>query len=163
MAKFLLRWVSLASLGILLVLWALRYPAAEAPPPPPLPAATPMTMANPVMNPVRSGEQPAQEKLLTKPPPPSKPARQVLKVAPPPVSLWDRVCAAITVPRTLEWNLGGAMAAACVAVVAMVGVVKMAPERIVDVPVVANPVQTIAVNTDRESKVFVRLVLLQPG
>lgn len=84
-AKFLLRWVSLASLGILLVLWALRYPAAEAPPPPPLPAATPMTMANPVMNPVRSGEQPAQEKLLTKPPPPSKPARQVLKVAPPPV------------------------------------------------------------------------------
>ena len=53
------------------------------------------------------------------------------KVAPPPVSLWDRVCAAVTVPRTLEWNLGGAMAAACVAVVAMVGVVKMTPERVV--------------------------------
>lgn len=85
------------------------------------------------------------------------------KVAPPPLSLWDRMRAAITVPHTLEWNLGGAIAAACVAVVAMVGVVKMAPERIVEVPVVATPVQSIAASTDRGSKVFVRLVLLQPG
>jgi len=85
------------------------------------------------------------------------------KLAPPSVSLWDRVCAAVTVPHTLEWNLAGAMAAACIAIVAMVGVVKMVPERIVEVPVVATPVQTIAANTDRESKVFVRLVLLQPG
>lgn len=84
-------------------------------------------------------------------------------VAPPSVGLWDRVCAAVTVPHTLEWNLGGAMAAACVAVVAMVGVVKLTPERIVEVPVAATPVQAIAANTDRESTVFVRLVLLQPG
>jgi hypothetical protein len=85
------------------------------------------------------------------------------KVASPPISLWDRVCAAITVPHTLEWNLGGAMAAACIAVVAMVGVVKMTPERIVEVPVAATQGQTIAATTDRESQVFVRLVLLQPG
>lgn len=84
-------------------------------------------------------------------------------VAPPSVGLWDRVCAAVTVPHTLEWNLGGAMAAACVVVVAMVGVVKLTPERIVEVPVAATPVQAVAANTDRESTVFVRLVLLQPG
>lgn len=85
------------------------------------------------------------------------------KVASPPPSLWDRMRALITVPRTLEWNLGGAMAAACVAVVVMAGVVKMVPDRIVEVPAVATPVQTIAANTNREFKVFVRLVLLQPG
>ncbi len=84
------------------------------------------------------------------------------KVAPSPLSLWDRMRAAITVPHTLEWNLGGAMVAACVAVVAMVGVVKMTPERIVEVPVAAAPVQSVVASTDRESKVFVRLVLLQP-
>ena len=85
------------------------------------------------------------------------------KVAPFPISLWDRVCAVITAPHTLEWNLGGAMAAACVAVVALIGVVKIVPERIVEVPVVSTQAQSIAASPDRESRVFVRLVLLQPG
>ncbi len=84
-------------------------------------------------------------------------------VASPPRSLWDRMLAAITAPRTLEWNLAGAMAVVCAAVVAMAGVVTMTPERIGEVPVAATQVQAIAANTDRESKVFVRLVLLQPG
>lgn len=85
------------------------------------------------------------------------------KVAPPPVSLWDRVRAAVTVPRTLEWNLAGAMAAACVAAVAVVGLMRVMPERIVEVPVAQGPAQTIAAQANPESKVFVRLVLLQPG
>ena len=85
------------------------------------------------------------------------------RALPAPLSLWDRLRAAITVPHTLEWNLGGAMAAACVAVVAMVGVVTMTPERIVEVPVAAAPVQSVVASADLESKVFVRLVLLQPG
>lgn len=85
------------------------------------------------------------------------------KVASPPVRLWDRVRMAITMPHTLEWNLAGAMAAACVAVVAMAGVLRMMPERIVEVPVGQAPVQTIASPANPEPKVFVRLVLLQPG
>lgn len=84
------------------------------------------------------------------------------KVASPPVRLWDRVRMAITMPHTLEWNLAGAMAAACVAVVAMAGVLRMMPERIVEVPVGQAPVQTIASPANPEPKVFVRLVLLQP-
>lgn len=85
------------------------------------------------------------------------------KVAPPPVSLWDRVRAAVTVPRTLEWNLAGAMAAAFVAAVAVVGLMRLMPERLVEVPVAQDPVQTMTAQANPESKVFVRLVLLQPG
>jgi hypothetical protein len=57
------------------------------------------------------------------------------KLAPASISLWDRLRAAVTMPRTLEWNLVGAMAAACVAVVAVVGLMRLGPERIVEVPV----------------------------
>ena len=85
------------------------------------------------------------------------------KVASPPVRLWDRVRMAITMPHTLELNLAGAMAAACVAVVAMAGGLRMMQERIVEVPVGQAPVQTIASPANPEPKVFVRLVLLQPG
>lgn len=85
------------------------------------------------------------------------------KVAPPPVSLWGRVRAAVTVPHTLEWNLAGAMAAACVAAVAVVGLLRAVPERIVEVPMSQVPAQTIAATANPESTVFVRLVLLQPG
>jgi hypothetical protein len=85
------------------------------------------------------------------------------KVAPPSVSLWDRVREAVTVPRTLEWNFAGAMAAACVAIVAVAGLIRLMPDRIVEVPVANVPAQTIAAGTNQEAKVFVRLVLLQPG
>lgn len=90
-------------------------------------------------------------------------SRLKAQVAPSPLSLWARVQAAITTPHTLEWNLAGAMAAACVAGVAMAGVLRMIPERIVEVPVLQAPVQTVAAQANPESKVFVRLVLLQPG
>lgn len=90
-------------------------------------------------------------------------SRLKAQVAPPPLSLWARVRAAITVPHTLEWNLAGAMAAVCLAVVAMAGVLRMIPERIVEVPVIQASAQTVAAQANPESKVFVRLVLLQPG
>lgn len=83
-------------------------------------------------------------------------------VAPPRESLWERMRAVVTVPRTLEWNLAGAMAAACLAIVAVAGVVRSMPERVVEVPVAALPAQMDA-GENRASKVFVRLVLLQPG
>jgi len=77
--------------------------------------------------------------------------------------LWDRVRALFTMPRTLEWNFAGAMTAACVVAVAMAGVLRLAPERIVEVPVAVSPVQTASFNPMQESKVFVRLVLVQPN
>jgi hypothetical protein len=80
-------------------------------------------------------------------------------------SLWDRLRSMVTAPRTLEWNFAGAMAAASVALVAVVGLLQFAPERIVEVPVpvAGGPAQTASFAPDQGSKVFVRLVLLQPG
>lgn len=87
------------------------------------------------------------------------------KLAPASISLWDRVRAAITVPRTMEWNVAGAMAAACVAVVVVVGLLRVGPERIVEVPgpIAGSQAQTASFVPGQETTVFVRLVLLQPG
>ncbi len=85
------------------------------------------------------------------------------KVAPPSLSSWDRLWAAVTTPRTLEWNFASAMAAVCVAMVAVAGLIRLIPERVVEVPIANAPAQTIAANVEREPTVFVRLVLLQPG
>lgn len=76
---------------------------------------------------------------------------------------WDRLSALFTMPRTLEWNLAGAMAAACLALVAVAGLIQFAPERIVEVPVAAPPAQTASFDSISEPKVFVRLVLVQPA
>ncbi|MBL8074138.1 MAG: isoamylase early set domain-containing protein [Nitrospira sp.] len=85
-------------------------------------------------------------------------------LAPPVPSWWERVWAAVTTPRTLEWNLAGAIAAACVVMVAVAGILTARPERVVEVPVAMTPTQTIAAGTKQEApQVFVRLVLLQPG
>ena len=87
------------------------------------------------------------------------------KLAPESISLWDRLRAAMTLPRTLEWNLVGAMAAACVVVVAVVGLLRVGPERIVEVPVpvAGGQAQQASFAPGQETIVFVRLVLLQPG
>lgn len=85
------------------------------------------------------------------------------KTAPPVLGFWARVRAAVTIPRTLEWNVVGAMAAACVVLVTVAGVIKLAPERIVEAPVAAPPAQTASFTAPSEPKVFVRLVLLQPN
>jgi len=84
------------------------------------------------------------------------------KVAPPSLGWWERMRAVVTAPRTLEWNLAGALAAACIAIVAVVGLYIVVPERVVEVPVTDVPAQTIA-GAKQEPTVFVRLVLLQPG
>ncbi len=85
------------------------------------------------------------------------------KLNPPPLCLWQRLWATVTAPRTLEWNMAGALAAACVVAVAVGGLFTLVPERIVEVPVTAGPAQTVAVVTNQEPKVLVRLVLLQPS
>jgi hypothetical protein len=86
------------------------------------------------------------------------------KLALAPKSPWDRLRAMVMAPRILEWNFAGAMAAASVALVAVVGLLQFAPERIVEVPIPAsgNQAQTASFAPEQESKVFVRLVLLQP-
>ncbi len=86
------------------------------------------------------------------------------KIATPTPSRWERIWATVTTPRTLEWNLAGAMAAACVVLMAVAGLLTMMPERVVEVPVALAPPQTITAGTQQEApRVFVRLVLLQPG
>jgi len=86
------------------------------------------------------------------------------KLALAPTSLWDRLRASVMVPRTLEWNFAGAMAAASVVLVAVAGLLQFAPERIVEVPVpiAGGQAQTASFAPGQESKVYVRLVLLQP-
>jgi hypothetical protein len=79
-----------------------------------------------------------------------------------PQGFLDRLAELFTVPRTLEWNLTGALATACVALVAVWALVQVRPERIVEVPVAATPAQTVSVGLGQETKVYVRLVLLQP-
>lgn len=79
-----------------------------------------------------------------------------------PKGFLDRLAELFTVPRTLEWNLTGALAAACVALVAVWALVQVRPERIVEVPVAATPAQTVSLGSGQETKVYVRLVLLQP-
>lgn len=85
---------------------------------------------------------------------------QTIPVTP---GLWDRLLALFTMPRTLEWNVAGAMAMACVVVMAMAGLLRLSPERIVEVPVVAPLAQTASFGSAMEPKVFVRLVLLEPN
>jgi hypothetical protein len=85
------------------------------------------------------------------------------KVEPRRLSWWQRLYADLTAPRTLEWNLGGAVAAACVAIIAGVGLFSLRPERAIEVPIATVPAQTIAAGSTQQPTVFVRLVLLQPG
>ena len=76
---------------------------------------------------------------------------------------WKRLWATVTAPRTLEWNLAGAVAAACIAIVSVVGVFAVIPPRVVEIPAPTGPAQTIAAPMEHiEPKVFVRLILLQP-
>jgi hypothetical protein len=79
-----------------------------------------------------------------------------------PKGFLDRLAELFTVPRTLEWNLTGALATACVALVAVWALMQIRPERIVEVPVAATPAQTVSLGSGQETKVYVRLVLLQP-
>lgn len=77
-------------------------------------------------------------------------------------TLWARLWSAVMVSRTLEWNVAGAMAAACVVIVALSGVIRLTPERIVDVSMAVQHTPTASRDVMSEPRVFVRLVLLQP-
>ena len=92
-------------------------------------------------------------------------ARVLAKLDATPKGFFGRLAELFTVPHTLEWNLTGALATACVMVVAVVGLMRFAPERIVEVPVpvAGSQAQTASLESGQETKVFVRLVLLQPG
>jgi hypothetical protein len=89
-------------------------------------------------------------------------SRVKAQTASPSPSLWARLRDAVMAPRALEWNLAGAMTAACLAVIAVAGLIRLAPERIVEVPVAAPSAQTASFSPASEPKVFVRLVLVQP-
>ncbi|MDH4085225.1 MAG: isoamylase early set domain-containing protein [Nitrospira sp.] len=85
------------------------------------------------------------------------------KIEPRPLGWWERLSSVVRAPRTLEWNLAGAIAAACVAIVSVVGLFAVMPSRVVEVTVPTSPAHTIATRTEqKEPKVFVRLILLQP-
>ncbi|MBK9306229.1 MAG: hypothetical protein IPM58_03880 [Nitrospira sp.] len=76
---------------------------------------------------------------------------------------WERLWVTVTAPRTLEWNLVGAVAAACIAIVSVVGVFAVLPPRVVEMPAPTGPAHTIAAQMEQaKPKVFVRLILLQP-
>ena len=83
------------------------------------------------------------------------------RISPEP-TLWARLWSAVTVSRTLEWNVAGAMAAACVVIVALSGVIRLTPERIVEAPPAVHYTPTASGDVMSEPRVFVRLVLLQP-
>lgn len=86
------------------------------------------------------------------------------KVATPQLSWWEQLWANVTTPRILEWNLAGAVAAACIVIISVVGLFAVISPRVVEVQVPAIPAQTLATSTKQEEpKIFVRLVLLQPG
>ncbi|MGE0642822.1 MAG: glycoside hydrolase family 13 [Nitrospira sp.] len=86
------------------------------------------------------------------------------KLAPRSLGWWEWLFSVIQAPRTLEWNLAGAMAAACVAIVSVVSLFAVIPPRVVEgpIPTPIVPAHTIATRADeQEPKVFVRLILLQ--
>jgi len=85
-------------------------------------------------------------------------ARVLAKLEAKPKSVVERLAELLTAPRQLQWNLAGALAAACVAVIAVAGLLQTVPERRVET---SRPQAHKA--TVEEAKVFVRLVLLQPG
>ena len=88
--------------------------------------------------------------------------RVVARLDATPKGTLERLAEWVMAPRTLEWNLVGAMVAASVVAVAVVGLLQLAPERIGEVPVPAVPAQPVSLETGKDATVYVRLVLVQP-
>ncbi len=80
-----------------------------------------------------------------------------------PKGVLDRFAAWVTAPRTLQWNLGGAMAVAAVAILAVGVLLQVMPERIVEVPTGSPLAQSVSFEQAQEPATYVRLVLVQPG
>lgn len=90
-------------------------------------------------------------------------ARVLAALDPESKSLLDRLVGWMTAPRTLQWNLGGAMAVAAVAILAVAGLLQVMPERIVEVPTGSPLAQRVSFEQAQEPATYVRLVLVQPG
>lgn len=78
-----------------------------------------------------------------------------------PRGVLDRFVAWMTAPRTLQWNLGGAMAVAAVAILAVAGLLQLVLARIVEVPFGSPPAQLVSL--EPAPTTHVRMVLVQPG
>lgn len=90
-------------------------------------------------------------------------ARVLAALDPESKSLLDRLVEWMTAPRTLQWNLGGAMAVAAVAILAVAGLLQVMPEPIVEVPTGSPLAQRVSFEQAQEPATYVRLVLVQPG
>jgi hypothetical protein len=95
---------------------------------------------------------------LPRPVVPASFVARVIERTMPEKSAWRRSIEALWMPRVFHWNLAGAMAAACVALLVAAGVVTRGlPGRATASP---NPKVTTSSTPPR---VLVRLVVLQPG
>ncbi|MEK6803062.1 MAG: isoamylase early set domain-containing protein [Nitrospirota bacterium] len=90
-------------------------------------------------------------------------ARVLTALDPESKSILDRFVGWVTAPRTLQWNLGGAMAAAFVVILAVSGLLRLVPERIVEVPISSPSAQMVSLEQAPAPTTYVRLVLVQPG
>lgn len=88
-------------------------------------------------------------------------ARVLAALDPESKSLLDRLVGWMTAPRTLQWNLGGAMAVAAVAILAVAGALQLGPARIVEVPFGSPSAQPVSL--EPAPTTYVRMVLVQPG
>lgn len=76
-------------------------------------------------------------------------------------SFLDRLIGWMTIPRTLQWNVGGAMAMAVLAILAVAGLLQLVPARIVEVPFGSPSAKRASL--EPMPTTYVRLVLVQPG
>lgn len=76
-------------------------------------------------------------------------------------SFLDQLVGWMTVPRTLQWNVGGAMAVAVVAILAVAGLMQWVPARLAEVPFSSPSAQPVLLES--ASTTYVRMVLVQPG
>ena len=88
-------------------------------------------------------------------------ARVLAGLEPESKSILDRFVGWVTAPRTLQWNLSGAIVVASVAIVAAAGLLRLVPARIVEAPYSSPPAQTVSL--EQAPTTYVRLVLVQPG
>lgn len=89
-------------------------------------------------------------------------ARVLAALEPDSKSILDRFVGWLTAPRTLQWNLGGAMAVASVAILAVAGLLRLVPAQIVEVPLSRPPAQMVSLEQAPAPTTYVRLVLVQP-
>jgi Glycogen recognition site of AMP-activated protein kinase len=84
-------------------------------------------------------------------------AQVLAKTTAPAPSWWSRAAASLWTPHVFEWNLAGAAAAACIALLAVGGVIAGIGSR------TAPPVPVTATVAPSRERVLVRLVVVHPG